>query len=245
MNTSYLNLTENKDARTKPVNLVGVVWHETGSHDKSPIDTLDWNLKRSQMVNGKSQSVASSYNYLIALDGTVYRYVDEAQFVAWHAGLASAKPAKNAVWEIDGTKYVGYEINVHCIGVEMDGAIDGTPITAQQRDSAILLMIYFRDAYGIPIDTVHHAEHKALAPGYKYDPKAYSVAMLVDLAQAKVAQPAPAPTPPPPPPPTPPAPIISNVIPSDLLAALQEIAVQQDKLTAMVARVIDHYKVQP
>jgi hypothetical protein len=164
LNTSYLNKTPNKEPRgTTRFIPQFVVMHETAGYG-----SLDWNLK---------PSVRSSYNYLISRNGTIYHYVDEQAFIAWHAGV-------NSSYTINGAALSNGQLNIYSIGVEIEGPNDGTPITAAQTASAILLMLHFKKVYNIPIDSDHYQGHEAVAPGYKTDPDGYSVKRLIKLAEA-------------------------------------------------------------
>lgn len=162
--TSYLNRTANKWPRQASQQIEFVVWHETASPNPlNPQGTLDYNL---------SAAVESSYNYLIARDGRIFHYVDERSWISYHAGLHSAARG-----------YVEWGVNTHSIGVELDGPNNGEPITAAQRDAIIALMLYFKETYGIPIRREYHLGHKEVAPGYKSDPRGYSLDLAVHLAQ--------------------------------------------------------------
>lgn len=161
LNPSYLNKTPNKHQHTEPAHLVGIVLHETAG-----FGTLEWNLK---------PDVKASFNYLILQNGAIYHYVDETQFVAWHAGIRSA-------WTINGVRYVGAEFNEYFVGIEVEGANDGTPITTAQRDSLIALLQHLNQTYGIPLDVEHCPEHSHIAPGYKTDAKGFSNAVILELA---------------------------------------------------------------
>lgn len=161
----YLNKTPNKSQRGS-IDAELVVWHETASPNPSnPHGTLQYNLR---------PNVQSSYNYLIARDGTIYRYVDEVKYIAWHAGKNSR-----------ALGYVNAQLNTRSIGVEIDGKNNGEPITAAQRDAAIRLMRYFQSEYGIALDRDVHLHHKEVAPGYKSDPRGYSVDTLLQLANTE------------------------------------------------------------
>lgn len=165
----YLNRTANKTARGAGQTIEFVVWHETASPSPdNPLGTLEYNL---------SSAVQSSYNFLVARDGTIFHYVDERSWITWHAGVSSSARG-----------YEGWLVNVHSIGVEVDGPNNGTPITPKQRDAITALILFFRDALGIPIDRAHHLGHKEVAPGYKSDPQAYSVDRIVELAQSAAAR---------------------------------------------------------
>ncbi|XSG76282.1 N-acetylmuramoyl-L-alanine amidase [Herpetosiphon llansteffanensis] len=155
--TSYLNKTPNKTARnTTSFKPEFVILHETAGYG-----SLEWNLR---------PEVRSSYNYLIARDGKTYHYVNEKAYVAWHAGVRS--------W---ARGYSGGEINVHAIGVEVEGPNDGTPITTAQTKSLVELIRYFRDTYAIPISRDYFFAHSTVAPGYKDDPRGYSVEYTLKL----------------------------------------------------------------
>jgi hypothetical protein len=166
-NTSYLNKTPSKTARTatsfKPE---FVVMHETAGYG-----TLEWNLR---------PEVRASFNYLIVRNGFIYHYVNEREYIAWHAGI-------NTRWKINSRLYEGSEHNTYAIGVELEGPNDGTPITGAQRDSTIKLMQYFNQAYKIPLQAVYFPEHyqvvAAVNPTYKSDAKGYNASLLVELAR--------------------------------------------------------------
>jgi hypothetical protein len=172
-NDQYYNKSANQEWRSQPMNdFVGVIWHETASpNPDNPHGTLSYNLEF---------KIRSSYNYLVARDGTIFRYIDEVTRIAYHAGV-------NSFVAIDGTIYRGSTFNVHFIGVEIDGANDGTPITEEQRDAIVQLMIFFSNERGIPIDPKFHLGHKDVAPGYKSDPRGYNVKYAVSLAQKAVS----------------------------------------------------------
>ena len=160
-NTSYLNRTPNKHERTEPAHLVGIVLHETAG-----FGTLEWNLK---------PDVKASFNYLILQNGAIYHYVDEQAFIAWHAGIRS-------VWTINGVRYSGADFNDQFVGIEVEGANNGTPITTAQRDSLIALLHYLNQRYDIPLDVEHCPEHSQIAPGYKSDAQGFSNAVILELA---------------------------------------------------------------
>lgn len=162
MNTSYLNRTPNKTARnTTNYTPEFVVLHETAGYG-----SLDWNLR---------PDVRSSYNYLITRDGTIFHYVNERAYIAWHAGVNSAARG-----------YTGGQLNIYAIGVELEGPNNGTPITEPQWGSMIALMRYFNQTYGIPLQRAYFVGHKEAAPGYKSDPRGYSVDTLVQKLQEDV-----------------------------------------------------------
>ncbi len=158
LNTTYLNQTPNKTPRnTTTFKPEFVIMHETAGYG-----SLQWNLK---------PSVRSSYNYLISRNGTIYHYVDEKKYIAWHAGVRS-----------EARGYEEGEINIYAIGCELEGPNDGLPITVAQWKSMIELMHHFRDTYGIPIHKDYYLAHKDVAPGYKSDPKGYSVPVAIERA---------------------------------------------------------------
>ncbi len=150
-NNSYLNRTPNKTPRnTNSFVPEFVVLHETAGYG-----SLDWNLR---------PEVRSSYNYLISRNGTIYHYVDEQSYVAWHAGVNSSARG-----------YTGGQLNTYAIGVEVEGPNDGTPITTAQTKSLVALLKYFNEQYGIPLTRDYFFGHSDVAPGYKSDPRGYSV----------------------------------------------------------------------
>ena len=156
-NTTYLNRTPNKTPRNT-TNFMPefVIMHETAGYG-----SLEWNLR---------PEVRSSYNYLITRDGTVYHYVDERRYVAWHAGVASAARG-----------YTGGMLNIYALGIELEGPNDGTPITTKQTKSMIELLTYFRDQYGIPLTRDYYFGHKDVAPTHKIDPMGYSVEFTLKI----------------------------------------------------------------
>lgn len=171
---TYLNQTVNKTARGQGFRPEFIVYHETASpNPNNPHGTLKYNLAR---------SVGSSYHYLIARNGTIYRYLDESLYIAWHAG-------KNSRWR----GYAGADVNTFSIGIELDGANNGTPITAAQRASTVDLVIWLCTRYGIPLLPEFHPRHSQVAPGYKSDPRgADPVEILADV-RARMATAAPPP----------------------------------------------------
>jgi hypothetical protein len=177
-NNSYLDRTQNKTLRTAadktlPAALDFIVWHETGG-----FGTLKYNLPR---------SVGASFTHMIGRDGTIYHYVDETRFIAWHAGKGDKRPPWNneSRWTLpNGRLYVGYNVNVHALGVELEGMNDGTPITAAQRTSAIAFIRWARERYGIPLEYGYHPEHTQVAPYYKSDVRGATISLIVDAARA-------------------------------------------------------------
>src|SRR5215216_295287 len=134
--TSYLNRTPNKTPRTGQT-IEFVVWHETASpNPQNPRGTLDYNLR---------PDVKSSYHYLIAVDGTIYCYVDPRAYIAWHAGKHS-----------DARGYHEWDVNVHSIGVEIDQDNSGKPITVAQRSAAADLMLQLQRDFNIPLTEACH-----------------------------------------------------------------------------------------
>ncbi len=191
-NTSYLNRTPHKFQRAaKGFKPFFVVWHETGGYG-----TLEWNIK---------PEAQASFNYLILRDGSVYWYVDETAYVAWHGGAASQTPPyygtsrwtinnrlfwvnrysyfdQRGVWCKD---YRASDVNFQAIGVELEGLNNGAPITQAQTDAAVDLMLYFNTTYGIPLELPYHPEHCDIAPVYKSDGRGYSSATLLAFALKK------------------------------------------------------------
>lgn len=165
LNTSYLNRTFNKTIRRLPFyDYEFIVWHETANSSGDEHQTLRYNLK---------QSVQTSYNYLIARNGTIYHYVDEVNYVSWHAGVKSSWLGRN-----------NYDVNFYSIGVEFDGANDGTPITNDQGKSAIWLINYLCSKYPKLNKTLQqNPEHYQVAPSHKTDSKGCDMYLLLTAAQ--------------------------------------------------------------
>ena len=163
-NCDYLNRTPNKTARQAGEPLPDhAVWHETESpNPDNPAGTLKYNLL---------PTVQSSYNILIARDGTAYLYVDGRFYVAWHAGNS-----RLGVWS-------NYQVNVRCWGIEVDGKGDGTPPTEAQWATMIAVAQWLQ-RQGVPLDRAHHHAHKEIAPGRKRDPEGYTVDELIRRASA-------------------------------------------------------------
>ena len=189
-NTQYLNKTVNKDSRRAALihslhwGYLGTLWHETGSPDPSnPYGTLDYNLNA---YDSRGRPIKSSYDYLIARDGTIFQYIDSKAFTSWHSGVSS--------WTAPGGGvYRNYAANEVLLSVELDGKNDGTPVTAQQLQSAGRLAIYLRDEFGIPLDRRYHPEHREVAPGRKTDPRGYTPDQVLAAAATLLAQAKPAP----------------------------------------------------
>ncbi len=142
--------------------------HETASPNpnNSPA-TLDYLL---------GPNVQASCNYLVGRDGTIYEYLDPKLYVAWHAGI--------------NTNMKGYtlgDVNVHSIGIEVDGLCDGTPVTTVQFAALLELVLYLHDTFNIPIDTNHVFTHVGICtvPGYRTDPKGYSLTQVLNALVPK------------------------------------------------------------
>ena len=165
LNTAYLNRSANKTLRENPLawRPEFVVWHETAG-----FGSLDWNL-----INDGQRG---SFSYLINRAGVIYHYIDERTWIAWGAGVRSR-------WTIGGRTYINGQINERAINVEIEGANDGTPITAAQVASAITLLRYFQATYSIPLENAYHPEHADVAPGYKTDGRGYDIRLLVQAAR--------------------------------------------------------------
>lgn len=174
-NDAYLNRSPHRRPRQHKPEFV--IWHETAG--PSARSALDW------MQNPASQV---SWDFLIDVEGTVYRCNDAHLSYTWHAGVSKARGYT--------TNSTRDEVNLRCIGVEVQGENDGSPITTAQRDSIINLMLYLRDEFDIPVEREYHLAHKevALPKGRKSDPRSYSVDVALQLAQAAAAaeQPRPA-----------------------------------------------------
>lgn len=167
-NTDWLNRTANKTPGHPPWKFF--ICHETASpNPENPSGTLNYNL---------DPDVNSSYHDLIGRDGVRYRYLDPEQWIAWHCGVNSR------VW-VDGQQYDGGEINSYAIGIELDGACDGTPATAGQLATMAELLNEYGLAYGIPRDAEHlimHAQACApIDPYYRSDARCTTIAELVAL----------------------------------------------------------------
>lgn len=175
LQTSYLNRTPHKTPRTTPLKPVFVVLHETAG-----FGTLEWNIK---------PEARASFNYLILRNGVIHWYVDERNFIAWHAGVGPLGTVNGirydglSRWTVNTKEYWG-TINTFALGVEFEGMNDGTPITAAQTASFIELAIHFYDTYGIPIADMYYPEHKDIAPQYKTDGRGYDAKALITMAAA-------------------------------------------------------------
>jgi hypothetical protein len=182
-NNSYLDRTPNKDDRGDVENFTpkAAVSHETAGGG-----TLDHNL---------NPAVRASFNYLITRDGTIYHYVNERSKIAWHAGIGPKGTVGGVYYggksrypkPTGGGAWVGAEVNINTVGIELEGPADGTPCTDAQKQSYARLMIYFRDVYGIPIDKRYYLPHSAIAPVYRGDPKGYTVEDIIERAKHMIA----------------------------------------------------------
>lgn len=171
VNDEWYNLTANKSEGRPP--WLGVIVHETDSPDPdNPAGTLNWNL---------SPDVGSSYHDLIGRDGVRYRYLDPEQFVAWHAGV------NTMIW-VDGLQYYGGDVNANFLGIELDGACDGTPATDAQLATMAQLLNEYGDRYKFARDTEHLIMHSvacaAIDPTYRSDARCTSISELVQLCAA-------------------------------------------------------------
>lgn len=171
-NTDYLNRTANKTPGRPP--WLGVICHETQSpNPDNPHGTLNYNL---------DPDVGSSYHDLIGRDGVRYRYLDAEQWIAWHAGV------NTLIW-VDGEQYAGGEVNYGFIGIELDGACDGTPATEAQLATMAALLNEYGAAYGFPCDAQHLIMHSqavaAVDPDYRSDARCTTIDELVQLCHAQ------------------------------------------------------------
>jgi hypothetical protein len=170
-NTEWLNRTANKSEGCPP--WLGVIVHETQSpNPENPAGTLDYNL---------DPDVGSSYQDLIGRDGVRYCYLDPDHWMAWHAGV------NTRVW-VDGVQYDGGEVNAFFLGIELDGACDGTPATAAQLSTMAQLLNEYGERYGFARDAAHLIMHSqacaAIDPDYRSDARCTTIAELVQLCAA-------------------------------------------------------------
>ena len=173
-NNNWLNETANKSPGKPPWYFF--IIHETQSpNPDNPAGTLDYNL---------SSSVGSSYNDLIGRDGIRYAYLDPEEYYGWHAG-------KYTQVSVDGIRYSGGAVNQNSIGIEIDGACDGTPATTKQLQCTAELLNYYGERYNIPRDAEHLIMHSAacaeLNPGYRSDARCTTIQTLVDMCQGAPA----------------------------------------------------------
>lgn len=170
-NDDWLNKTANKDRGGPPWS--GVIIHETASpNPDNPAGTLDYNL---------SSSVGSSYHDLIGRDGVRYRYLDPEFYIAWHAG-------KNTRIWVDGVQYDGGEVNSFMLGIELDGACDGTPATHAQLATMAQVLNEYGERYGFARDAAHLIMHskacEPIDPDYRSDARCTTIGELVQLCAA-------------------------------------------------------------
>lgn len=170
-NTEWLNRTANKSPGSPPWS--GVIVHETASpNPTNPAGTLDYNLPA---------SVGSSYHDLIGRDGVRYAYLDPDLYVAWHAGV------NTRIW-VDGMQLDGGDVNSMMLGIELDGACDGTPATAPQLATMAQLLTEYGDRYRFTLDADHLIMHSAacapIDPTYRSDARCTTIAELVELCAA-------------------------------------------------------------
>lgn len=170
-NDDWLNKTANKSDGGPP--WLGCIVHETQSpNPDNPAGTLNYNL---------TSDVGTSYHDLIGRDGVRYRYLDPNEYVAWHAGV------KTRIW-VDGYEYAGGEVNSYMIGIELDGACDGTPATAAQLSTMAQLLNDYGVAYGFPRDAAHLIMHSQacapIDPSYRSDARCTTIGELIQLCAA-------------------------------------------------------------
>jgi len=170
-NTEWLNKTPNRTAGHAP--WLGVIVHETASpNPDNPAGTLNFNL---------SPDVGSSYHDLIGRDGVRYRYLDADTYRAWHAGV------NTLIW-VNGLEFSGGDVNVVMLGIELDGACDGTPATEPQLATMAALLNEYGNLYGFPRDAAHLIMHSqacaAIDPSYRSDARCTTIAELVELCAA-------------------------------------------------------------
>jgi hypothetical protein len=176
-NDQYLNLTVNKDTRVPGTPFLLRCWHETGNGSGDPHSTLKWNLKAFQVINGKTYTVLSSYDFLIARDGEIFRYVDYHRYTSWSEGASR--------WTLDGTTYHNYALGTIALGIELDGANDGKQhATDDQLAAAARLSMFLWQTEGIALDGSHDVTHAQIAPGRKFDPRGYTIAQVLERARA-------------------------------------------------------------
>lgn len=179
-NDQYLNQTVNKDLRAPNEPYLARCWHETANGSGDAHSTLKWNLKATQTVKGKTYDVYSSYDILVARDGTAYRYVDWTTYNSWSEGVSSAV--------IDGKTYRDNLLGRRMLGIELDGPNNGTPATPAQIDTAARIVLLTSETLHIPGDGKHDFTHAQIAPNRKTDPKGYTVRqILVRAAEIAMA----------------------------------------------------------
>lgn len=171
-NSDWLNKTANKTPGRPPWH--GCIVHETASpNPDNPAGTLNYNL---------DPDVNSSYHDLIGRDGVRYPYLDAEQWIAWHAGV------NTRVW-VDGICYEGGMVNSFFLGIELDGACDGTPATDAQLATMAALLNEYGDRYGFARDASHLIMHSqavaAIDPDYRSDARCTTIDELVSLCHAQ------------------------------------------------------------
>lgn len=174
VNTDWLNRTVNKSPGGAP--WLGVIVHETQSpNPDNPAGTLNWNL---------NNTPGSSYHDLIGRDGVRYRYLDADKYKAWHAGV------NTRIW-IDGIQYDGGEVNSAMLGIELDGACDGTPATASQLATMAAVLNEYGKRYGFPRDAAHLIMHskacEPIDPSYRSDARCTTIGDLVALCSGIIS----------------------------------------------------------
>lgn len=172
---SYMNRTENKDPRKAGEKYIMHIWHETATKGFPPRakSTLDWNLYRVNPTTG--QKVESSYDLLIAWDGTPYRYVDWTVWNSWAEGVSHAT--------VDGNLYTSGgnpQLGRLALSTEIDGLNNGRKASPAQIDTAAKCRIMIEETEAIPIDGKHDFYHYQIAPGRKTDPRAYTMREVFD-----------------------------------------------------------------
>jgi hypothetical protein len=169
---SYMNRTENKDPREPGERYLLHVWHETatGSHPPKARNTLEWNLHKVHPTTG--QKIYSSYDILIAWDGTVYRYVDWREWNSWAEGVSHAT--------VDGKLLTSGPLGRAALSTEIDGMNRGIKASAAQIESAAKVRIMIEETEGIAIDGKHDFTHAEIAPGRKSDPRGYTIREVFD-----------------------------------------------------------------
>jgi hypothetical protein len=174
LNTEYLNRTENKTARNSSPQTTGriefVVWHGTDSPNPANTrGTLNWAI-----INDGTRGAA---NYYIPQSGPPFWYIDEGRFIAHHAGAGGAK----------ARGHIGFQVNVHSIGIEVEERITKKPkiaATPASLDQAALLAVDIHRRWGIPLERSFHVGHKEIVnANYRSDPHSYSIDAV--LAKAK------------------------------------------------------------
>ena len=86
------------------------------------------------------------------------------------------------IW-IDGVQMDGGEVNSLMLGIELDGACDGTPATEPQLATMAALLNEYGALYGIPRDAEHLIMHSqavaAIDPDYRSDARCTTIDELV------------------------------------------------------------------